>query len=152
MLGVSSLTAITPPFPFRNLMKAGRLPSTGVTQLLRYCAPLRLLARLAQSSAPPYTEPSRPSPATGEISRVTQRSFPHMPSRRPRRVHLLFFGYLADDSDLPHLTTGSALSVNKLRGSMGSLVVRPASLRSFRVESFLDPLSPESRPSKPDLR
>ena len=59
----------------------------------------------------PYTEPLRPSPATNEISRATQYNFPHMPSRRPRRVHLLLFGYFADDTGLPHLTTGSALSV-----------------------------------------
>jgi hypothetical protein len=49
---------------------------------------------------------SRPSPAaTSEISRVTHNNFPHIPSRRPRKVHLLLFGYLADGLGLPHLTT-----------------------------------------------
>ena len=70
-------------------MKVGRLPSAGITQPLRYlCAP--------PTSRPPgsdfgypYTEPLRPSPATNEISRVTHHNFPHMPSRRPRRAHLL---------------------------------------------------------------
>jgi len=31
-------------------MKAGRLPSSGITQSLRYYSPLRLLARPAQTS------------------------------------------------------------------------------------------------------
>src|SRR5882672_10374117 len=35
----------------------------------------------------PYTVPLRPSPATNEFSRVTHNNFPHIPSRRPRRVH-----------------------------------------------------------------
>jgi hypothetical protein len=61
----------------------------------------------------PYTQPSRPSPTTSEISRVTYNNFPHIPSRRPRKVHLLLFGYLTDGSGLPHLTTGSVLSIYK---------------------------------------
>ena len=97
--------------PLRDLMKVGRLPSANITWLLRYlCAPPT--SRLPDSVfGYPYTEPSRPSPATSEISRVTQNNFPHIPSRRPRKVHLLLFGSLADGSGLPHLTTGSALSI-----------------------------------------
>jgi hypothetical protein len=70
-------------------MKVGRLPSAGITQLPRYlCAPPT--SRLPNSAfGCPYTEPLQSSPATDEISRVSQHSFPHMPSRRPRRVHLL---------------------------------------------------------------
>jgi hypothetical protein len=95
----------------RDLMKVGRLPSANITWLLRYlCAPPT--SRLPDSVfGYPYTKPSRPSPATSEISRVTQHNFPHIPSRRPRKVHLLLLGSLADGSGLPHLTTGSALSV-----------------------------------------
>jgi len=67
-------------------MKAGRLPSSGITRSLRYYSPLRLLACRIRISFP-YTEPLRPSPATNEFSRVTHNNFPHIPSRRPRRVH-----------------------------------------------------------------
>ena len=74
-------------------MKAGRLPSTGITQLLRYYAPLRSLACLARISATPYTVLLRPSPAPNEVSRVTLRNFPLMPSRRPRKAHLLLLRF-----------------------------------------------------------
>jgi len=92
-------------------MKAGRLPSAAITRPQQYfCAPPT--SRLPDSVfGSPYTQPSRPSPATSEISRVTHNNFPHIPSRRPRKVHLLLFGYLADGCGLPHLTTGSALSI-----------------------------------------
>ena len=154
LLGVSSLTAITSPFLLRRPNES-RAPS-----LRRHYPASSVLRAPPTSRLPdsdfgcPYTEPSRPSPATDEISRVTQHNFPHLPSRRPRRAHLLpsRLPHSADGGGLPLLTTGSALSSNKLRGSMGSLIVRPVSLRSFLCESFLDPLSPESHPSKPDLR
>ncbi len=112
-------------------MKVGRLPSAGITRLPRYlCAPPT--SRLPGTDfGYPYTEPLQSSPATGEISRVSQCSFPHLPSRRPRRVHLLLISVgSTDGGSLPHLTTGSALSIYKSRGSMGSLVVQPASLQS----------------------
>ena len=90
-----------------------------ITRPARYFTPLRLLACLCgtQTGPPdsdfgsPYIKPSRPSPTTNEISRVTRCSFPRMPSRRPRRVHLLSVSVISTDGGgLPHLTTGSALS------------------------------------------
>jgi len=75
-------------------MKVGHLPSAGITRPLRYfCAPPTSRSPNSDFGCP-YTEPLRPSPATNEISRVTRCSFPRMPSRRPRKVHLLCIGYL----------------------------------------------------------
>ena len=70
-------------------MKVGRLPSASITRLPRYlCTPPT--SRLPDSDfGYPYTEPLQSSPATDEISRVTRYNFPRMPSRRPRRAHLL---------------------------------------------------------------
>jgi len=136
LLGVCSLTAITSPSLFKRHNES-RAPS-----LSRHYPASSVLLAPPTSRPPgsdfgyPYTEPLRPSPATNEISRVTHHNFPHMPSRRPRRADdpgepICFCpGYSTDGTGLPHLTTGSALSISKLRGSMGSLVVRPASLRS----------------------
>ena len=136
----------------RDLMKAGRLPSAGITRPHRYlCAPPT--SRLPDSVfGCPYTQPSRPSPATSEISRVTHNNFPHIPSRRPRKVHLLLFGYLADGGGLPHLTTGSALSMTSYEALWVPWWYGLRVCDSSSEESFLDPLCPESRLSKPDLR
>ncbi len=109
-------------------MKVGRLPSAGITQLPRYlCAPPT--SRLPNSAfGCPYTEPLQSSPATDEISRVSQCSFPpHAVPTTPESPSASL-GYSTDGTGLPHLTTGSALSISKSRGSMGSLVVRPAGL------------------------
>jgi hypothetical protein len=92
-------------------MKAGRLPSSGITRSHRYYSPLRLLGCLTWTSILSYTKPLRPSPATNEISRVIQYNFPRMPPRRPRRAHLLLSVSSTDGNGLPHLTTGSALSI-----------------------------------------
>ncbi len=152
LLGVCSLTAITSPSLFKRHNES-RAPSLSQ----HYPASSVLLA--PPTSRPPdsdfgfpYTEPSRPSPATVEISRVTQCSFPHMPSRRPRRVHLLSVSVISTDgTGLPPLTTGSALSFYSHEALWvpwwyGLRVCDPPS------RSFLDPLSPEGHPSKPDLR
>ncbi len=130
-----------------------KLDESRVPSLLRHY-PVSSVLRTPPTSRPPvsdfgypYTEPSRPSPATNEISRVTRCSFPRMPSRRPRRVHLLSIGYLyrwRRPSPLDHRVGTLVL---KSRGSMGSLVVRPASLQSFLIRSFLDPLSLVGRPT-----
>jgi len=115
ILGVSSLTAITSPTLFKRLNES-RAPS-----LRRHYPVSSVLLAPPTSHSPdsifglPYIEPSRPSPATNEISRVTRINFPHIPSRRPRRAHLLLFGSLADGSGLAHLTTGSALSIKVTR-------------------------------------
>jgi hypothetical protein len=90
----------------------------------------------------PYAQPSRPSPATSEISRVSQNNFPHIPSRRPRKVHLLLFGYLADGSGLPHLTTGSALSMTSYEALWVPWWYRlrvcdPSSKKVFSIHSVL---------------
>ncbi len=68
-------------------------PSGTLTRLRRvlpgtHFAPLRLLARLAQISVTLILS-HRAITRENEISRVTRCSFPRMPSRRPRRVHLL---------------------------------------------------------------
>ena len=111
LLGVCSLTAITSPSLFKGHNES-RAPS-----LSRHYPASSVLLAPPTSRPPgsdfgyPYTEPSRPSPATNEISRVTRCSFPRMPSRRPRRVHLLSVSVISTDGGgLPHLTTGSALS------------------------------------------
>jgi len=130
-----------------NLMKVERLPSAGITQLPRYlCAP--------PTSRPPgsdfgypYTEPSRPSPATNEISRVTRCSFPRMPSRRPRRVHLLLLGYFhrwRRPSPLDHRVGTLILQVTRLYGFPGGTACEFAILP---LRSFLHPLSLVGRPT-----
>jgi hypothetical protein len=126
----------------RDLMKAGRLPSAGITRPQQYlCAPPT--PRLPDSVfGCPYAQPSRPSPATSEISRVTHNNFPHIPSRRPRKVHLLLFGYLADGCGLPHLTTGSALSMTSYEALWvpwwyGLRVCDPSSKKVFSIHSVL---------------
>ena len=123
-------------------MKAGRLPSAGIIRPQQYlCAPPT--PRLPDSVfGCPYAQPSRPSPATSEISRVTHNNFPHIPSRRPRKVHLLLFGYLADGSGLPHLTTGSALSMTSYEALWvpwwyGLRVCDPSSKKVFSIHSVL---------------
>jgi hypothetical protein len=123
-------------------MKAGRLPSAGITRPQQYlCAPPT--PRLPDSVfGCPYAQPSRPSPATSEISRVTHSNFPHIPSRRPRKVHLLLFGYLADGSGLPHLTTGSALSMTSYEALWvpwwyGLRVCDSSSKKVFSIHSVL---------------
>jgi len=133
----------------RDLMKVGRLPSANITWLLRYlCAPPT--SRLPDSVfGYPYIEPSRPSPATSEISRVTQHNFPHIPSRRPRKVHLLLLGSLADGSGLPHLTTGSALSVTSYQALWvpwwyGLRVCDSSSEKVFSIHSVLR-VAPQNR-------
>ncbi len=135
--GVLSLTAITPPSLFK------RLDESRVSSLLRHYPDSSVLRTPPTPRPPgtdfghPYTEPSRPSPATNEIPRVTQCSFPHMPPRRPRRAHLLLYRLSSQmGGGLPHLTTGSALSINKSRGSMGFLIVRPVGLQSFPKKVF----------------
>ncbi len=89
LLGVCSLTAITSPSLFKRPNES-RAPS-----LSRHYPASSVLLPPPTSRPPdpdfgfPYTEPLRSSPATNEISRVTHHNFPHMPSRRPRRAHLL---------------------------------------------------------------
>ena len=134
-------------------MKVGRLPSAGITQLPRYlCAPPTSRPPVPDFGCP-YTEPSRPSPASNEISRVTRCSFPRMPSRRPRRVHLLLISVSPHrwrrPSPLDHRVGTLNQQVTRLYGFPGGTACEFAILPE---ESFLDPLSPESRPSKPDLR
>ena len=142
ILGVSSLTAITSPSLFKRLNES-RAPS-----LLRHYPVSAVLLAPPTSRLPdsvfgyPYTEPSRPSPATSEISRVTQNNFPHIPSRRPRKVHLLLFGSLADGSGLPHLTTGSALSITSYEALWvpwwyGLRVCDSSSEKVFSIHSVL---------------
>ena len=134
-------------------MKAGRLPSASVTRLPRYlCAP--------PTSRPPgsafgtalYQAIAAITRDEQDLPRYPVQLLPHAVPTTPESPPVALSVTPTDDCDLPHLTTGSALSIHKSRGSMGSLVVRPASLRSFPSESFLDPLSPKSRLSKPDLR
>ncbi len=114
-------------------MKVERLPSSGITRPQRYYAPLRLLARPTQTSV--ALIPSR----CGHHPRQT--SSPALPSTTSLTCHPDDPGepicvssrlpHSTDGGGLPHLTTGSALSLYKLRGSMSSLIVRPVSLRSF---------------------
>ena len=89
----------------------------------------------------PYTQPSRPSPATSEISRVTRQNFPHIPSRRPRRVHRCFSVIPIDDCGLSHLTTGSALSMTSDEAQYRFLVSTACEFAMLRVVSFLFLLS-----------
>jgi hypothetical protein len=123
-------------------MKVGRLPSAAITRPHRYlCAP-----PTSRLSVPvfgyPYTVPSRPSPATNEISRVTHNNFPRIPSRRPRKVHLLLLGWLPDGCGLPHLTTGSALSITSYEALWvpwwyGLRVCDSSSEKVFSIHSVL---------------
>ncbi len=92
-------------------MKVGRLPSAGITQLPRYlCAPPT--SRLPNSAfGCPYTEPLQSSPATDEISRVSQCSFPpHALPTTPESPSAPVSVISTDGGGLPHLTTGSAPS------------------------------------------
>jgi hypothetical protein len=130
-------------------MKAGRLPSANITWLLRYlCAPPT--SRLPDSVfGCPYTQPSQPSPATNEISRVIQHNFSRIPSRRPRKVHLLFSVSSTDDSGLPLLTTGSALSITSYEALWvpwwyGLRVCDSSSEKVFSIHSVLR-VAPQNR-------
>jgi hypothetical protein len=123
-------------------MKPGRLPSIGITRSLRYYSPLRLLVSSVSDFGCPYTVPLRPSPAASEISRVTQRSFPLMPSRRPRKVHLLCSVSSADGCGLPHLTPRSALSMTSYEALWvpwwyGLRVCDPFSVKVFLIRLVL---------------
>jgi hypothetical protein len=128
------------PFLVKRLdeSRATSLPRHYPTSSVLLAPPTSLL--LGSDFGCPYTEPLRPSPAASEISRVTQQSFPLMPSRRPRKSTCSVRFAQTDGCGLPHLTTRVGTLNDKLRGSMGSLVLRPESLRSFLCESFLDPL------------
>ena len=137
----------------RDSMKAERLPSAGVTQLPRYFTPLRLLARPTQISValipsrcghhPRRTRspalPDAASPACrpddpGEpiCSCISYLYRWRRPSPYVQRVGTLY------------LSIHEALWVSCWYGLW---ICDPPF-----IKSFLDPLSPESRPSKPDLR
>jgi hypothetical protein len=116
----------------------------------RWCSssPLRLLACSTRTSVvliprrcSHHLQQAR-SPAFPRTTSLTSR--PDDPGKSTCFLSVIS----ADGCGLPHLTTGSALSINKLRGSMGSLVVRAASLRCFPLRKFSRPLSPESHPLK----
>ena len=129
------------PFLFRKLDES-RAPSL----LWRYPDSSVLLA--PPTSHPPgpdfgcpYTEPLRPSPATGEISRVTQCNFPRIPSRRPRRVHLLLLSVNSlhrwrRPSPSDHRVGALSQQVTRLYGFLDSTACEFAILLSLGVFSI----------------
>jgi len=133
-------------------MKAGRLPSPGITPTSSVLLAPPTSPLLGSDFGCPYTEPLRPSPAASEISRVTQQSFPLMPSRRPRKVHL-FCSVCPNRSLRPSPPDHRVGTLNdKLRGSMGPWcyglkVCDPSSVKVFSIRSAI-----ESRLSTLDLR
>jgi hypothetical protein len=140
--GVFSFTAITRPFLVE------RLDESRATSLRRHYPTSSVLlapatSRLLNSDfGCPYTEPLQPSPATSEISRITQHNFPHIPSRRPRKVHLLRSVNSTDGFGLPHLTTGSALSMTSYEALWvpwwyGLRVCDSSSEKVFSIHSVL---------------
>ena len=117
-LEVSNLVGCLKPHGNHPLLSPLRDPMKSRALSLRcYYRPLRYVCAPPTSRLPdsvfgcPYTEPSRPSPATNEISRVTHNNFPHIPSRRPGKSICTCSVTFADSGGLPHLTTGSALSM-----------------------------------------
>jgi hypothetical protein len=132
------------PHPFLvNKLNESRAPSLHrhyPTSSVLFAPPTSRL--LGSDFGCPYTVPLRPSPAATEISRVTQRSFPLMPSRRPRKVHLLCPVKSTDGCGLPHLTTGSALSMTSYEALWvpwwyGLRVCDPSSKIVFSIHSVL---------------
>jgi hypothetical protein len=132
------------PHPFLvNKLNESRAPSLHrhyPTSSVLFAPPTSRL--LGSDFGCPYTVPLRPSPAATEISRVTQRSFPLMPSRRPRKVHLLCPVKSTDGCGLPHLTTGSALSMTSYEALWvpwwyGLRVCDPSSEKVFSIHSVL---------------
>src|SRR5262245_5011694 len=92
-------------------MKAGRLPSFGVTRSLRYYSPLRLLTGSAPLSVAlilnrcgHHPQPVR-SPAFPSKTSLTSR-----PDDPGKLICFFFSVSFTDDGGLPLLTTGSALS------------------------------------------
>lgn len=113
-------------------MKVGRLPSASITRLLRYlCAPPTSRPPSSDFGSALYRTIAAITRDERDLPRYPVQLPPHAVPTTPESPSVALSVTPTDDSGLPHLTTGSALSVSKLRGSMGSLVVRPASLRSF---------------------
>jgi hypothetical protein len=73
---------------------------------------------------------------------LAQNNFSHIPSRRPRRVHLLCSVFPADGCGLPHLTTGSALPMTSYEALWvpwwyGLRVCNPSSDKVFSIRLVL---------------
>ena len=139
MLGVCSLTAITSPSLFKRHNES-RAPS-----LSRHYPASSVILAPPTSRPPdpdfgfPYTEPLRLSPATNEISRVTHHNFPHMPSRRPRRAHLLpsrLFHRWHRPSPLDHRVGTLNQQVTRLYGFPCSTACKFAILSFWKVFSI----------------
>ena len=121
-------------------MKAGRLPSSGVTQSLRYYSPLRLLADLIRFSVAlipnhrgHHPQPAR-SPALPSKTSLTSRP------DDPGKLICLLSVSSTDGGGLPLLTPGSALSyyqVTRLYGFLLSTACEFAILRVALFFSFL---------------
>jgi len=143
-------------------MKAGRLPSSGITRSLRYYSPLRLLTDLIRFSVAliPNHRGHHPQPARSPAlpSKTSLTSRPDDPGESIDSSRL----YLPMTPAFPIWQQGRHSQLQVTRLNIGSWLVRPVSLRSsvlslfsspfLLIRSFLDPLSPESRLSKPDLR
>ena len=134
--GVSSLTAITAPSLFKRLDES-RAPS------LRWHYPASSVPLRPSDFSPAC--PGFRLPLYRAIAAITrdERDLPRYPVQLPSHAvpttpespSAPVSVVSTDGGDLPHLTTGSALSISKSRGSMGSLVVRPASLL-FSLQKF----------------
>ena len=120
----------------RDSMKVGCLPSSGITRPPRYFTPLPLLARLTRISVTLIPSHRGHHPRRTRSPALPITTSPTCRPDDPGEPICFRPGYSTDGTGLPLLTTGSALSISKLRGSMGSLVVRPASLRSSPFGKF----------------
>jgi hypothetical protein len=122
-------------------MKAGRLPSFGITRSLWYYSPLRLLADLIRFSIAlipnhrgHHPQPAR-SPALPSKTSLTSRP------DDPGKLICLFSVSSTDGGGLPLLTTGSALSYYQVTRLYGFLVSTACEFAILRVVSFLFLLS-----------
>ena len=133
-------------------MKVGRLPSSGITRTHRYYSPLRLLVRLTQTSVSLIPNHRGYHPRRTRSPAFPSAAFPACRPDDPGEPICSCLGYLhrwRRPSPFDHWVGTLTLQVTRLYGFPGGTACEFAILPE---ESFLDPLSPESRPSKPDLR
>ena len=134
-------------------MKAGRLPSASITRLPRYlCAPPTSRPPGSAFGSALYQAIAAITRDERDLPRYPVQLPPHAVPTTPESPPVALSVTPTDGSGLPLLTTESALSIHKSRGSYGFPGSTACKFAILSEESFLDPLSPESRPSKPDLR
>ena len=121
-------------------LELGPLPSTGITQLLRYYEPLRhpVAPGLSLTGVRLIARPITPQ----GFPCCVCLPLPYMPSPIPRRNHRLLFVRFTCDDGLPRILGGSASVSSFSRPAQCSLILRPARSPS----PYKDPLHRRLQP------